>query len=113
MNNVDWSQIAPNAEVLFTTLATDERRDEIDDAVAALRLPGNLCLDMTWDHPLRQYVLSVHEISFRKPAVATARFGSIDELLQAVKAWSDKACAAPLPAPPQTSDFNQSFAEEA
>jgi hypothetical protein len=112
MNYFDWSQVAPNAEVIFSSLAIGEERDEIDDAVAALRLPDDLFLDVTWDHPRRQYVLHVHRQSFREPAIATSRLGSIDELLQSVKSWSENARGTAAPTIPHASGLNESFAEE-
>ena len=112
MSYFDWSQVAPNAEVIFSSLAIGEVRDEIDDAVAALRLPGDLFLDVTWDHPRRAYVLNVHRQSFREPAIVTARFGSIDEMLQSVKGWSENAAGTAAPTTPHAGGLNESFAQE-
>jgi hypothetical protein len=112
MNYFNWSEVAPNAEVIFSTLAIGEARDEIDDAVAALRLPGDLFLDVTWDHSQREYVLNVHRQSFREPAIATSRFGSMNGMLTSVKSWSENAARTAAPTPPHSSGLNESFAQE-
>jgi hypothetical protein len=92
MSTVNWQDLLPgmNVRVLFSNLEIPELRDDIDDAVAALRLPSGVILDITWKHSEHKYVLSVHTLSLRSPCVAQSSHAAVSSLVDAVTAWARK-----------------------
>jgi hypothetical protein len=93
-NLINLRNILPSqARVIFSSLHSAEERSEIDNAVAAIGLPGGRVIDVQWNDDKKKYVIGLFSDEYRRhDANEDVEVDAPSEVIQLLWSWSNRYC---------------------